>query len=129
MSKELLNIDYIAAEEAKDLVNQIPKEKLNDCENAATKILGVLTEDGIYAAFIYVFAKVKEDLRPKFVGSMKNVLNKIHGDNFISSDYLEHILSTVSAQILKDLNKTLLARLALERFLIYTRYYAKAKQQ
>ncbi len=129
MSKDLLNIDYIAAQEAKALVNQIPREKLNDCENTATKILGVLTEDGIYAAFIYVFAKVKEDLRPKFAISMKNVLNKVYGSNFISSDHLENILSTVSEQILKDLNKTLLARLALERFLIYTRYHAKAKQQ
>ncbi len=154
------NIDYIASRYAQTLIKNV--SDYGDVMTAATKILGVLTEDGIYAAFLYIFAKVKDGIRTEFVCGALRVLNDVglvvgSGSGFskLAEDYRnryidlekakekrrendvrrlknkihnlqDNILETIS-DITNDLNKTLLARLVLERFLTYVRYHAKAK--
>ncbi len=149
------NIDYIASKHAQTLIRNVSDYR--DVMTTSTKILGVLTEDGIYAALLYVFATVKDSIRPEFVyGTLSSLgdvrllagsrlaedyrdkcskLEKVKKEkskedirrlNNEIHDLQDEILKAIS-DITNDLNKTLLARLVLERFLTYVRYHAKAK--
>ncbi len=85
-----LNLDWLAAKHAQALVHRVvgdeetqknlpqdrkkSKEQLAiDIDNTVTKALGVLQENGVYACFLYLFAKEKENGRV-VVEEMLNLL-------------------------------------------------------
>ena len=139
------NIDYITSKHAQTLIKNV--SDYGDVMTAATKTLGVLAEDGLYAAFLYIFAKVKDSIRPEFVcGALRSLddvgllagsrLAENYRDKYSEGDTrclnneiheLQDIILETISNITDDLNKILLARLVLERFLTYVRYHAKAK--
>ena len=57
---KIVNLDYLSAQCAQELVCE------HDIEIAATKALGVLQENGVYACFLYLLAKEKEIGKPVF---------------------------------------------------------------
>ena len=123
-----LNLDYLAAKHAQELVQGT--KKANDLENSLTKTLGVLQENGVYACFLYLVAREKEN-GEIIVDHLLNLL----GENAFGFPKLpqkkegDDILRYIAENITADLHHLLLAKEALEQMLIYARYGAKALQK
>ena len=112
-----LNLDYLAAKHAQELVQGT--KKANDLENSLTKTLGVLQENGVYACFLYLLAREK-DASNVVIPQMRALLKALGIEND-SQDNLKY-----AQYLTADLHRLLLAKEALEQMLIYARYGAKA---
>lgn len=130
MSDTLTNLDRLAAQHAQAIV----KKGDTNIETTVTKALGVLQEDGVYACFLYLFAKEKDNGKAVIL-EMLNLLEKFgfgwdkpkteDGKDDLSPDaVLKHIIDHVT----QDLERLLLTKETLEQMLIYARYGAKARQ-
>lgn len=125
MSHTITNLDFIAAKYAQSI---IANTKGNDVENTVTKALGVLQEDGVYACFLYLLAKEKDNGKA-IVKEMLNLLNEpLLNLGKLNSDKSQDILSYITSKVTVDLEKLLLTKETLEQMLIYARYGAKARQ-
>lgn len=130
MSDKLINLDRLAAQHAQAIV----KQANSDIETTVTKTLGVLQEDGVYACFLYLLAKEKEN-RDVVVDQMLTLLEKLgfgwekpmkNGKPDLSADA---VLKHITDHVTQDLERLLLAKETLEQMLIYARYGAKARQE
>ncbi len=149
------NLDYYAAKFAQEIVVKIVDEKIQEAneaketnkttdpektdpkkiksraDNAVTKSLGVLQEQGVYACFLYLVAKEKDNCKP-IVAEMLKMLEKI-GVPEIDIDTIDleknpqELLKHINEHITQDLDLLLLAREVLEQVLIYARYGIKAR--
>lgn len=109
------NLDYLAAKHAQSVVDAGVEE------NLITKALAVLQEQGVYACFLYLHAREKENA-PRVIEKNMRELLKTLGIESNESDVLKY-----AAHLTQELPRLLLAREALERMLIYARYGAKAR--
>lgn len=139
-----INLDRLAAEHAHAIVRRVvdeeetqkdkPAEKkktkqqlTTDIDNTVTKALGVLQENGVYACFLYLLAKEKENGRV-VVDEMLNLLAGLGFDWTKPTDNNPaSVLSHISSKVTVDLERLLLAKETLEQMLIYARYGAKAR--
>lgn len=116
------NLDYLAAKHAQELIENLGE----NAETPVTKALGVLQENGVYACFLYLYAREKDG--GKIAGKMVDLLNEalLKGEE-IRSENSKEILENVADKITgKGIERLLLARELLEQMLIYARYGAKA---
>jgi len=146
-----LNLDRLAAKHAQAIVRRIVDEEetqrdkepdkkktkqqlSNDTDNTVTKALGVLQENGVYACFLYLLAKEKEN--GKVVA--EEMLNLLEGlrfgwrapkNNGKTDIRAEVVLPFISDTVTENLERLLLAKETLEQMLIYARYGAKARGQ
>lgn len=133
----LNNLDRLAAQHAQKIITTTTNQKVKakDVENTVTKALGVLQEDGVYACFLYLFAKEKDNHKYTIVTEMLDLLENLGfgwnkpkkqngNDDLDSNVVLKHIITNVT----QDLERLLLTKETLEQMLIYTRYGAKARQ-
>lgn len=125
MSNTTINLDRLAAQHAQALI----KSAKDDIETTVTKALGVLQEDGVYACFLYLLAKEKENGKAT-VAEMLNLLDGLKFDwGKPTSNKPEDILSHITEKVTVNLERLLLAKETLEQMLIYARYGAKARQE
>ena len=91
-------------------------------KNEIDKVLGVLSNDGVYAFYVYVKSKKIEDV---FLEKIKGILEyiDIKDDNENSYNELSQEFFETLSENLSDL---LFFREILEKILIYARYHAKA---
>jgi hypothetical protein len=122
-----INLDYLAAKYAQTIIQKTKDKKASDIENTITKALGVLQEDGVYACFLYLLAREKEN-GDVVVDEMLNLLSSLPFD-WQKPTKNSEILPFISEQVTKDLDRLLLAREVLEQMLIYARYGAKARNK
>jgi len=121
------NLDRLAARHAQEIIRRTNDKKASDVDNTVTKTLGVLQENGVYACFLYLLAKEKEN------GSVvvEEMLNLLGGLGFgwgqPDGNSTEKILSHISDKVTSNLERLLLAKETLEQMLIYARYGAKAR--
>jgi len=142
----LPNLDWLAAQKAQAIIRRIvdeeetqkdkkPDEKktkqqlANDIDNTVTKALGVLQENGVYACFLYLLAKEKENGSVVIRGEMLDLLEELpFGWGKPKDNSPEKVLEHISSEkVMVDLERLLLAKETLEQMLIYTRYGAKAR--
>ncbi len=131
MKDQLINLDRLAAQHAQDIV----KKANSEIETTVTKALGVLQEDGVYACFLYLLAKEKEngkvvvDEMLKLLGDGDDGLKFNWGrpNSNKPEDILSHLTEKVTVN-LDNLERLLLAKETLEQMLIYARYGAKARE-
>jgi hypothetical protein len=124
MSNTVVNLDRLTAQHAQEIV----KKANADIETTVTKSLGILQEDGVYACFLYLLAKEKENGKI-VVAEMLNLLDSLNfGWGTPSSNKPEAILSHLTEKVTVNLERLLLAKETLEQMLIYARYGAKARQ-
>ena len=71
-----INLDYLAAKYAQTIIQKTQDKKPSDVENTMTKALGVLQEDGVYACFLYLLAREKEN-GAVVVDEMLNLLSSL----------------------------------------------------
>jgi len=118
------NLDYLAAKHAQEIVKALSADP-KKAEISLTKTLGVLQENGVYACFLYLYAREGETGK----NIVKNLLALFEALKFPAvpgASYQDDALKYVAEQITSELPTLLLAREALERMLIYARYGAKA---
>ena len=121
------NLDWLAAQSAQNIIRRTKDRKASDIDNTVTKALGVLQENGVYACFLYLLAKEKEN----GTAVVEEMLNLLEGLGFgwdkPSGDDVEQILQHITDNVSGDLERLLLAKETLEQMLIYARYGAKAR--
>lgn len=114
---EITNLDAIINKIGFEIVEKI-SNKGNDktkYKNFIDKALGVLTNDGAYAYWIYCKANKTDDV---FINELKNIMELISEN---TSDK-EQFFQKLSA----DLHQLLFFKDMVEKTLIYARYHAKA---
>ena len=126
--KPSINLDYLAAQYAQTIIQKTQDKKPSDVENTMTKALGVLQEDGVYACFLYLLAREKEN-GAVVVDEMLNLLSSLPFSWQTPTNNSNEILRFINEQVTKDLERLLLAREVLEQMLIYARYGAKARDK
>lgn len=121
------NLDYLAARRAQKLVEKL-KDGAKEAENSVTKTLGVLQENGVYACFLYLYAREKKG--EVIAAEMLALLGALEFPAWPqNSPDRDAVLSYVAEKVTADLHRLLLAKEALEQLLIYARYGAKARQK
>lgn len=118
-----INLDRQAAKVAQTLVNN---KKSKEIENAITKGLGVLQENGVYACFLYLLAK-EGQIGKAVVDAMLTLFTKMPYKWAHPGKKPEDILKFICVEVSADLEKLLFVKETLEQMLIYARYGAKAK--
>jgi len=139
MSTTTLNLDKLAAERAQAMVAQAKpvegvKSPLDTLEHLVTKTLGVLQEQGVYAAMLFLFSRTSDEaevakrcIRPQLYQALK-ALPAFQKDADVPGDNAgaEAALKFYTEKVLDDLDTLLLVRDLYEQTLIYARYGAKA---
>jgi len=122
------NLDRLAAQHAQNIITAIREQKASDVDNTITKALGVLQEHGVYACFLYLLAKEKDNGKTV----VKQMLDLLAGLGFDwdqpADQKPETILKHINEKVSIDLERLLLAKETLEQMLIYARYGAKARE-
>jgi hypothetical protein len=131
-----MNLDLMAAQRAQEIVKRAKGggEDASGLDNTVTKTLGVLQEDGVYAAFLFLLSRTdKEKKRAKIV--REEMLELLGGMGFAwdgsKPDKAEDVLSYITKKVTggagaEALERLMLAKETLEQMLIYARYGAKA---
>ena len=121
------NLDRLAAQHAQAIISRTTDKKASEVDNTVTKALGVLQENGVYACFLYLLAKEKEN-GGVVVDEMLNLLDELgFGWDKPADKSAKTVLSHISEKVTIDLERLLLAKETLEQMLIYARYGAKAR--
>ncbi len=127
MNNSQPNLDRLAAERAQEIIRRTSGKKAGDIDNTITKSLGVLQENGIYACFLYLLAKEKEN-SDVVVDEMLSLLAGLgFGWDKPVNNSAEAVLKHITEKATDDLERLLLAKETLEQMLIYARYGAKAR--
>ena len=127
-----INLDRLAAKYAQEIIRLTKEKKASEVDNTVTKTLGVLQENSIYACFLYLLAKEKDNGRI-VVDEMLNLLDGLgFGWGKPSGTGVEQILQYILDKVSggseqTGLERLLLAKETLEQMLIYARYGAKAR--
>ncbi len=123
------NLDRLAAKYAQAVVTSYAQAVVTsgDIETTVTKALGVLQENGVYACFLYLLAKEKDNGKT-VVKQMLNLLDDLgFGWGKPADEQPATILQHISDKVTVNLEPLLLAKETLEQMLIYARYGAKAQ--
>ncbi len=123
----MINLDLSAAEAAQAIIEKTNQQKAKaaDVENLATKTLGILQENGVYAALLYLYAQknpIAKETREKLLALISELGLSKPEDASASK-----ALKFLTDNICNDLDRLLLVKQLWEQTLIYTRYGAKAR--
>ena len=151
-------LDYLAAKTAQEIASVIgvrvkndKKVEANDLETLATKALGVLQSQGVYALALFLFSRSGKETDPSQMKSEERVATQLlswlwflrnpiqalsslqkKNKKFEPDKSYEEInnnkkeMLEAFAELSQDLDTLLLVRDLYEQTLIYARYHAKA---
>ena len=129
------NLDWMAASAAQAIIAQTigekaPKKKSDEVENLITKTLGILQENGVYAALLYLYSRtdarnkpIAEKTREKLLSLTCQLLDLPE----LPATNADTALKFLTDKICQNLDTLLLVKQLWEQTLIYTRYGAKAR--
>jgi len=126
------NLDRLAAQTAQAIVNDTNGFGKTQVDNLVTKALGVLQENGVYAATLFLYSRTGPD--GKIAPYVRKPLLKlaagevVHQPAPVSMNNAEEVLAWVTDHISGDLDTLLLVKQVWEQTLIYARYGAKARE-
>jgi hypothetical protein len=138
-----LNLDQKAAQYAQHIVDRakvIPnvKKPIDTLERLVTKTLGVLQEQGVYAALLFLYSRTSDEAKiatairgPLFRllqdREAKHAIPIFQNKNVPADDAdAKTALAFYSQEVCENLDTLLLVRDLYEQTLIYARYGAKA---
>lgn len=135
-----VNLDRLAAGTAQKIIQETGAK----AENLITKTLGVLQENGVYAAVLFLLSRTSDEKKmaektvvPKLVDLLARPELQALGVNYTGSmDFANEKNRSASMELLKhtsericdDLDRLFLVKALFEQTLIYARYGAKAAQ-
>ncbi len=124
------NLDRMAAQTAQKIIAKTLGSKSSEVDNLATKALGVLQVQGIYAATLFLYSRTsKADtaIAPVIRGELLNLVPPLAPGTTAPADEASAALKFVTEHIAGDLDTLLLVKQVWEQTLIYVRYGAKAR--
>ena len=125
------NLDLIAARAAQTIINETtrPDIKASDVENVVTKALGVLQENGVYAALLYLYSRTNAADKPIAEKAREKLLDLTKELTLpeLASREAKTALKFLTDHVCNDLDRLLLVKQLWEQTLIYARYGAKAR--
>lgn len=136
MAVESLNLDKVSAERAQEMINNAKneidkvKKPVDILEHLATKALGVLQEQGVYAMMLFLFSRTGDEYKvaPLIRAQLYKALKNIPAfEGAPSDDKPENVFKFYTDKVLINLDTLLLVRDLYEQTLIYARYAAKAE--
>ncbi len=140
------NLDWHAAHASQEIIRNTKKQKIkkngkeefvpaSSLDNLTTKTLGILQENSVYAALLYLYSRSEgEQLVAKQIRIQLLRLTSLFGleppieteaNKQVAQDAIE-ALGFLTNQVCQDLDRLLLVKQLWEQTLIYTRYGAKA---
>jgi hypothetical protein len=124
------NLDTLAARTAQQIIADTDHFGTIEVDNLATKALGVLQENGVYAATLYLYSRTGRDkeIAPHVRAELLNLAAEEIVSQAAPADHAGETLRFVTDQIANDLDTLLLVRQVWEQTLIYVRYGAKARE-
>jgi len=135
MPDTTLNLDKLAAERAQQMVSKAKngvdgvKKPVETMERLATKALGVLQAQGVYAMMLFLFSRSSDEAKiaPLIREELYQAIQVLPGfQNENIQDDPQSALGFFSERIQSNLDTLLLVRDLYEQTLIYARYHAKA---
>ncbi|MFQ5857416.1 MAG: hypothetical protein ACE5LU_17560 [Anaerolineae bacterium] len=124
------NLDALAARTAQQIIADTTGFRATEVDNLATKTTGVLQENGVYAAMLFLYSrtsteqKIAPHVRTRLLGlAAQEMVNQS-----MPSDKADDALRFVTTHIANDLDTLLLIKQIWEQTLIYVRYGAKARE-
>ncbi|MCX7760361.1 MAG: hypothetical protein N2Z81_04165 [Hydrogenothermaceae bacterium] len=124
MTTDSKNLETLAIKIAyyivKEINNSSNKSKL---KNLVDKALGVLSNDGVYAYYVYIISQNKKEVEEIFLDKLE-VLFELLGIKAKKEDIEDKQL--YFQKLSEDLHKLLLFKQILEKILIYARYHLRA---
>jgi hypothetical protein len=128
------NLDVLAARTAQGIIDDTrlmngAKLDAGKVDNLVTKALGVLQENGVYAALLYLYSRTEKS--DKFIAEktrerLLSLLPEL-GLSGLSSTQASEALKFLIDNVCDDLDRLLLVKQLWEQTLIYARYGAKAR--
>ena len=120
----------MAAQTAQSIIASTKNFGKSQVEGLATKALGVLQENGVYAATLFLYSRSGPD--GEIACYVRMSLLKLAADEIVKQaapeDKAEQALRFVTEHISGDLDTLLLVKQVWEQTLIYVRYGAKARE-
>jgi len=124
------NLDQLAAQTAQQIIEDTKSINKTQVDNLLTKALGVLQENGVYAATLFLYSRTGPD--KEVAPAVRASLLRLAADELVGQsepeDKAETALSFVTAHITHNLHTLLLVKQSWEQTLIYARYGAKARE-
>ena len=122
-----LNLDKIAAKSSQNIVNETQDKKT--LERLATKALGVLQNQGVYALMLFLLSRSgdEKEVAQKIKSHLVSTLEDLDPRKNLSNKNDREVLNYFSENISTDIDLLLLVRDLYEKILIYTRFHAKAE--
>lgn len=126
------NLDLIAAQTAQKIIGSTTAYDAGEVDTLVTKSLGVLQENGVYAAMLYLYSRTsinnsEKPIAQKTREHLLEVVSQVELGKPAGTD-ATNALNFLTESICSNLNKLLLVKQLWEQTLIYTRYGAKAKK-
>jgi hypothetical protein len=128
------NLDVLAARTAQGIIDDTKlmngaKLEAGKVDNLVTKALGVLQENGVYAAMLYLYSRTEKN--DKFVAEktrerLLSLLTDLEITGLPGTQASE-ALKFLTDKVCNDLDRLLLVKQLWEQALIYARYGAKAR--
>jgi hypothetical protein len=132
------NLDLMAQRRAQQIVSTAMAGELdrgeaaNQLDNVVTKTLGILQENGLYAATLFLWTRTR-DVDRKAAEKIRMALLEVAGELTVGSDgkvrQPGEALKFLSEKVCSDLDRTLLVKQVWEQALIYARFAAKAEKE
>jgi len=120
-NKKVQNIDALISEISYKLIEKIlDSENKTKLKNLIDKSLGVLSNNGVYAYYVYIISQKSKEAEEIFLDIFEDIFKMINS-NFDKRKKQEYF-----QQISEDIYKLLFLKQLLEKTLIYARYHAKA---
>ena len=119
------NLDAMINKIGFEIVEKIKQKKENEknkYKNEIDKSLGVLSNDGVYAYYVYVKSKKIEDVFLKKIEDILQYIDIKDKNKKSFNELNQEFFETLS----KNLSALLFFREIIEKILIYARYHAKA---
>lgn len=117
------NLEYTLNELSFDIVNGSQKDK--EILRFIDKALGVLSNDGVYAYYVFCLSKDKKDDKKYSDIFIKKPMDKLKP--FLHSKYSQiDKAEDFFKELSQDIYELLFFKESLEKALIYARYHAKA---
>jgi hypothetical protein len=122
----MIDLDLESQRAAQSIARGCPEKDV--LENVATKTLGVMQENGIYAAVLYTFTRAeKQRLAAAAIRrGLLGILPRLEITPPAREDAAT-VLSALTDSVCQDLDRMLLVKQVWEQTLIYTRFGAKAE--
>jgi hypothetical protein len=125
------NLDVLAARTAQQIIANTTGFKPSEVDNLVTKALGVLQENGVYAATLFLYSRSGKDqeVAPHVRTCLLGLAAQEVSNQPAPPDKAEEALRFVTDHIASNLDTLLLVKQVWEQTLIYARYGAKAREE